>query len=104
MMGSAPVKTTPSSSLYKASSLLRICLNVFLAVQILQRPLKAELPSPESLDWGPSSLSFAGSSAAMISDHDAFLTNPALLFYYQGKNAGGGSWRTLPADNHLWNV
>ncbi len=62
------------------------------------------LPTPPTADWGPSTLSFGGAGAGLSVDHDAFLTNPANLAYFQNTNSVGGSWQNLPRDEQRWSV
>lgn len=60
------------------------------------------LPTPMSLDWGPSTCSLAGTAASLANNHDAFLTNPAGLFYYSGSSSFGGSWQSMTGDQSQW--
>jgi len=61
---------------------------VAFAMGLFPTLLSAEsLPLPDSADWGVATYSFAGSAAAIASNQDSFLTNPAGLIYYRGLGA-----------------
>lgn len=62
------------------------------------------LPTPQIVDYGPNSIAVGGSSAAIVSNHDAFLTNPANLFYLAGKYSAGGNYQRLPHNTTNWSA
>ncbi len=61
-------------------------------------------PFPPRLNYGASTLGFAGTSAAMASGHDAISTNPAGLMYLQGVSSIGGEWSDPPGNGRKWSA
>jgi hypothetical protein len=74
----------------------------FPALTCLASAQAESLPTPASLDWGPTAYAFSGAAAAMANNQDAFLTNPAGLCYYSQLSVFGGSWQKMPGDQSTW--
>ena len=90
------VKTPPNYYLLTIAILLS--LFSFLSLQA------QSLPYPERADWGPSTFALGGASAAVASNHDSFMTNPAGLVYFIQKNSVGGNWQRMPREQSMWSL
>ncbi|MDB5036511.1 MAG: hypothetical protein JWQ35_39 [Bacteriovoracaceae bacterium] len=86
-------------------SLLKLGTYFTLSLFLLQGLTKAaSLPVPMNADWGPTTYSLAGAAAAIVSNHDSFLTNPAGIFYYSGQTSLGGMWEKMPGKLSNWSA
>jgi len=93
-------------ALFKAFFCLTVFSSGIISVAFFFDPSAraASLPLPDRTDFGPTTLTLGGAAAALTTAHDAFMTNPATLVFFQGFDSIGSSWQILPKDESHWSV